>query len=216
MQPVSPRYFAAFLGAISSIAAAASTVIVVSKIEVQRADFLAVMAGLLAVGLAITSAAYMQQILKKQQLRRALPRVFIIYAKDDLPKAREIATLLRRHGLEPWLDVEQIEAGQVWKDTLNSALDESAMAIVLSSQNLAKSSIATEELNRAISRMQSNDKTTSPIIPVKVDGSEVPKSISHIQYVDMSVEGASDFLVKSVEGAMRRIVESHPDSHQSH
>jgi hypothetical protein len=199
------------LGALSSITAAASVILFKSlemKVSENRPEFVAILIGLVSVAMAAVSAVYMQQFLRRQELRHAARRVFIIYAKEDLDKARQIAELLKERGLEPWLDVDQIEAGQIWKSTLDEALDNSAMAVVLSSENFSKSSLAMDELNRALGKMESKDRMTSPIIPIKIDKSEIPKSISHIQYVDMADKNASDFLIRSIEGAMRRIVGS--------
>lgn len=210
MTSVFRKYFSAFLSIVSSVVAAASIGLVFRDTGIfgRDTELIAIAFGVAATGMAVLSAVFMRDILRKQSLRRNARRVFVIYARKDLPTAKELARLLKEHGFEPWLDVEQIEAGQIWKDAVNEALDESSIAIVLCSENLEKSATSMEELNRAISKMESNDRMTSPIIPVKIDQAEVPKVISHIQYVDMATEDASQFLIRSLEGARRRVLGS--------
>jgi hypothetical protein len=198
----------ALLGAVSSVLAAAS-IVLFKFIEAPvhyKGEIASIAIGVAAVALAAISAFYMQQQIKRQH--QALRRVFIMYAREDLPQAREIASLLKENGLNPWLDVEEIEGGQLWKDEIEKALDDSAMAVVLTSKNFANSSLAMHELNRALNQMESSDKATSPIIPVKIDSTALPNSLSHIQYVDMSDSNATDFLIKSLKGAMRRVAGS--------
>jgi hypothetical protein len=196
-----------FLGVISSFLAAASlfTSKLLGSDFFNNPEIIAISTGVLAVLTAGIAAVSMRQLLRSRELQHAAPRVFIIYAKEDLEKAREISSLLREHGLDTWLDVDRVQAGQIWKKAVVEGLENSAMAIVLSSENLSKSSFAMEELNRALGRLESKDSTISPVIPVKIDHSDIPKLLSHIQYVDMEDKDASDYLIKSVEGAMRRI-----------
>jgi nucleotide-binding universal stress UspA family protein len=167
---------------------------------------------ILASGLgAAFAAVYMQYVLRKQKLRRDARRVFMIYAKEDRNAAEAIAKLLRDNGFNPWLDTEQIEAGQIWKEVIDEALDEAAIALVLSSKHFASSITAKQELARAIKKMESASKYTSPVIPVKLDEAELPKSLSHVQYVELGTDDGQEFLLRSLEGASRRVMGSVPD-----
>ena len=142
------------------------------------------------------------------------PRVFMIYARADLRVAKEIADQLRTNGMEPWLDVEQIQAGQLWKDVVANALDESAIAIILLSKNFVARKWAMEELNHAMANLHSPDKYTTPIIPVKIDSTEVPATLAHIQYVDMEAGDEAEFLLKSVDAVMQRVLGARSQARQ--
>ncbi len=37
------------------------------------------------------------------------------YARDDKPKVRELYRYLKRRGLQPWLDAEDLLPGQAWQ-----------------------------------------------------------------------------------------------------
>lgn len=143
---------------------------------------------------------------RRNQLRRRLRRVFIIYAQSDHEVAKQIAEKLREGGVEPWLDSEQILAGEVWKDAISEALNSSAMAVVVISENSLQSEAVEFELRAAIKKMEADDKSTSPIIPVVLKGGKVPSSLEHIHYVDMAVPDAMEFLLRSITSAMDRIL----------
>lgn len=147
------------------------------------------------------------QVMRRSRLRRRARRVFIIYTRQDAKIAREISHFLRENGVEPWLDTEQISAGQVWRGAIRNALSESALAIVLLTKNATSSEYVRAELKAAIQNMEAIDRKTSPIIPVLFEGGKMPSSLSHIQCVDMSAPESKDFLLRSIQRAMDRIVD---------
>ncbi|WP_137111513.1 toll/interleukin-1 receptor domain-containing protein [Rhodobacter sp. SY28-1] len=170
------------------------------KIEI----FFALMATLLAGASVVT----MIEITRRNRLKRRARRVFIIYSRKDREKAAEVARVLRQAGVEPWLDFENIVAGEVWRDVVRKALDDSAMAIAIFSENFGESDSVKDELDQAIKTLESSDKVTSPIIPLLYSGGEIPVRLRHIHYVDMEQKDSSEFLVRSVERAMDRVLES--------
>ncbi len=42
-------------------------------------------------------------------------KVFLCHAHDDKAKARELYRYLKRRGLQPWLDAEDLLPGQNWQ-----------------------------------------------------------------------------------------------------
>ncbi|MEP3632209.1 MAG: toll/interleukin-1 receptor domain-containing protein [Shimia thalassica] len=148
----------------------------------------------------------MLRVMRRNRLRMRARRAFIIYAHDDTELAQKIAATLREGGVEPWLDSEQIAAGEIWKDAIAKGLEESAMAVVLLTSKTEKSDFAMSEVKAAIRDMEASDKVTSPVIPVLFEGGSVPSQLAHIHYVDMSKDDAMSFLVKSVHRAMDRVV----------
>lgn len=202
------KYLSALVSVLGSIVAALTVALVFSEKEIGdtlEAEFGFVVASLAAAMMAAFSAFAMLAILRLKRAERAR-RIFLIYAREDLETAKEIAELLRENDLEPWLDVEKITAGQIWSDEIQSALNKSAMALVLLSNNLQNSTYAAKELKAAISSLESSDRMSSPLIPVRIDESEIPPSIAHIQTVDYKQKGAKEFLVRSLKVAMDKII----------
>lgn len=204
-----------YLTAILSMLAAIVTIIaylflegglIAKSIDQERLFF--VILGIATLGTAFTSLTMITLINRRRTMER-VRRVFIIYSRKDLSVAKEISEVLKSKGLNPWLDVENIAAGEIWRDEISQALDESAMAIAILSKNFKSDSHAAKELRTAVSNLESRDKKASPLIPVLVDDSDIPKSISHIHFVDYTSDSAQEFLVKSIEQAMNRILGSH-------
>ena len=116
--------------------------------------------GMLAAAFGAALAAVMSLALSRELSRRRRARhVFIIYARDDLETAKRLASLLKDAGLSPWLDVEQLVPGQVWKKAVLKAIEESSAALVIVSRNLEKNGFVREELNAAMKLLQSRELT---------------------------------------------------------
>ena len=205
------KYLTALISIAASMLAAISFAFVVENEFINGVKEIApkfILLTTIAAAMTVFASISMLSLVRSRRLRERVRRVFIIYARKDLPIAQEITALLKENGLEPWLDIDNITAGQIWMDEISKALDESAMAVVLISKNTTDSSYAAKELKSAISDLESNDKKSSPLIPVLIDGAEIPTSISHIQFVDYRQDNAKDFLVRSIEVAMDKILGS--------
>jgi hypothetical protein len=197
-----------------SVVAAASMAVALGLKSVEISDetilktfttptALLMITGVVLAGIAAAIVLYTRS---RRELMRKVRRVFIIYSRHDSAKALEIADLLRQNDIEPWLDVEQIDAGQIWQEAAFDGLANSLVALVLVSPSLTESKFAEAELKYALSRMASDDSGTSPVIPLLIDGSEPPSFLSHIQYVDTRTANWHDFLIRSLNRAMERIL----------
>lgn len=56
--------------------------------------------------------------LEQSNLAATVFDVFLCHSSEDKPEVRRLATGLRDHGLEPWLDEEQLLPGVPWQDEL--------------------------------------------------------------------------------------------------
>ena len=43
-------------------------------------------------------------------------KIFVSYAREDLKTAKKLHTDLKAHGFDPWLDEENLLAGENWRD----------------------------------------------------------------------------------------------------
>lgn len=153
-----------------------------------------------AIGSAI--AAMMSLVLSRELARRRQARhVFIIYARDDLEIARKLAHLMKEAGLSPWLDVDELVPGQVWKKAVLKALEESSVAVILVSKSIEKNGFVREEMNAAMKLLQSRDANVVPIVPVRIDDSAVPELLAQIQWVDLQEKGAEEKLLRGLAHA---------------
>lgn len=77
-------------------------------------------------------------------------KVFLSYARDDKDAARDIATRLKREGLDVWFDEWKIDSGDNVAKEVGKALDEAEAMIVLVSPESMKSRSVRDEIDFAL------------------------------------------------------------------
>jgi len=157
-----------------------------------------------AAGIAALAASISIMGSRRLAREREPRRIFLIYAREDLEAARRLAAELREHGFHPWLDVDEITPGQVWQKAVIRALEESAVALVLVSEHLAKKGFVQEELKVAMETLQEQERDFSPVVPVRLDNSEIPERLSHVQWVNLFEETGMERLLSG----LNRVVSS--------
>jgi hypothetical protein len=107
---------------------------------------------------------------------------FLSYASDDELRVSEVQRALEAQGLRVWRDRGdrgQIRAGEKWIKKLEQGLRASRCVVLFHSQQAAKSEWVQKEWNAALT-------VEMPIIPVRLDDSELPLLLKPIQYVDFA------------------------------
>ncbi|MDO8545193.1 MAG: TIR domain-containing protein [Opitutaceae bacterium] len=61
--------------------------------------------------------------------------VFLSYAREDTDAARRIAAALRAHGIEVWLDQDELRGGDAWDQKIRRQIKECALFVPLISAN---------------------------------------------------------------------------------
>lgn len=103
--------------------------------------------------------------------------VFISYAREDRPRAEQIARALSAMGLECFWDTE-IPPGQTWADYIENKLSQCKAVIVLWSAHSTRSQWVREEARMGRDRGQ--------LIPVMLDASAPPFGFGEVQAADLS------------------------------
>ncbi len=103
--------------------------------------------------------------------------VFISYAREDRPRAEQIAQGLAAAGLECFWDTE-IPPGQTWADYIEDKLTHCKALIVLWSEHSTKSQWVREEARLG------RDKGV--LIPVMIDASQAPFGFGEVQAANLS------------------------------
>ncbi len=104
--------------------------------------------------------------------------VFLVHNSQDKPQVRAIAQELKRCGLKPWLDEEQILPGRSFQDVIQKAIQSvKSAAIFIGSKGLGQWQIM--ELRSLIVKFLEAD---IPVIPVLLPGvEEVPHNLIFLQ-----------------------------------
>lgn len=106
-------------------------------------------------------------------------KIFISYAHDDDELVTQLVDILRNAGHESWIDTEKLIPGIKWQDGLRQAISESDAAILAVTPKWLESSFCQWEFMTAV-------RLNKPIIPLLLKETKLPKSISELQYVDLS------------------------------
>ena len=105
--------------------------------------------------------------------------VFISYSRVNSDFAVRLAKDLDLAGINAWIDQSDIPTGARWDDTLQTAIDESSVLLVLLSPESTRSQNVKDEVGYAID----NGKR---ILPVLVRPCIVPLRLRRFQYVDFT------------------------------
>jgi CHASE2 domain-containing sensor protein len=112
--------------------------------------------------------------LETKKLSEAVYDVFLAHNNQDKPAVLAIAAALKRRGLSPWIDVEQIPPGRWFQDVIQPAiLEVRSTAIFLGPGGLGRWQAL--ELRAFVSQCVERQM---PVIPVLLPGvDEIPKSL---------------------------------------
>jgi hypothetical protein len=113
--------------------------------------------------------------------------VFISYAREDLRVATRLSYDLRQHGVETWLDEEQLRPGQRWRDEIHTAIKASSYFIALiSPTSLDKRGYVQLEMRLALEVLSEFPEHQTYLIPVRVAECE-PRNprLRDIHWVDL-------------------------------
>lgn len=102
--------------------------------------------------------------------------MFFSYVREDSAVADELISLLQAEGLTVWLDRTSIPVGARWKRTIETALRESAVAVMCFSENgeSKRSNGQNEELNLASIELRRRRPEDLWLFNVRFDESNIP------------------------------------------
>jgi formylglycine-generating enzyme required for sulfatase activity len=118
---------------------------------------------------------------------------------------RKLHRYLKQHGIEPWLDREELLPGQNWEVEISKALDASdAILVCLSKTSISKEGFVQKEISFALDKALEKPEGMIFIIPVKLEDCDLPRNLNRYQAVDLFREGGRKRLLM---GLNRRATE---------
>ncbi|MBF9127607.1 toll/interleukin-1 receptor domain-containing protein [Plantactinospora sp. S1510] len=121
--------------------------------------------------------------------------VFISYVREDSAAVDRLATALRGHGIEVWLDRTHLVPGDRWADRIRQAIGAGAnfVACFSAASSRRDRTYMNEELILAIEELRLRPRDRRWFLPVVLDGSPVPdhpigagETLRSLHHVDLS------------------------------
>lgn len=117
--------------------------------------------------------------------------LFFSYAREDAEFTLKLATALRNHGIDLWIDQLDIDTGDRWDHAVEGALDRcSGLLVVLSPTSVASTNVM-DEVSYAL-------EEGKPVFPVVYQTCQPPFRLRRLQHADLS---------EDYEGGLARLIE---------
>jgi hypothetical protein len=107
--------------------------------------------------------------------RKSDIQIFLAHASEDKFQVRTLYKKLKQEGYSPWLDEENLLAGQVWQEEILKAIQESDFLILcLSNQSITKRGYVQKEFRLALNYCAECPPDTIYLISLRLDDCQVP------------------------------------------
>jgi TIR domain/Effector-associated domain 1 len=113
-------------------------------------------------------------------------KIFLCHAVEDKERVRGLHQRLLADGLTPWLDEEDIGAGEEWDPAIRRAIRASRFLLAcLSAVSASKVGFVQKEIRLALDIADEQPEGTIFLIPVRLEDCAVPDRLSRWQRVDL-------------------------------
>jgi hypothetical protein len=115
-------------------------------------------------------------------------KVFISYATEDHTIAKRLYDDLKKEGLTPWLDREDLLPGQNWRESIPRIIKASSyFLLVISKNSVTKRGYIQKEQKIALELLDEFPLDEIFIIPARIDNTEpLDERLQNIHWADLS------------------------------
>jgi class 3 adenylate cyclase len=115
-----------------------------------------------------------------------LLRIFLCHSSGDKPAVRELYKRLQADGFDPWLDEENLEAGQEWEKEIPKAVRNSDVVIVcLSNGSVNKRGYVQKEIKFALDVAEEQPEGSIFLVPTRLENCDVPETLGRWHRVNL-------------------------------
>lgn len=127
-------------------------------------------------------------------------RVFLCHSSGDKLSVRKLYQRLKACDVDPWLDEEDLLAGQDWEYEIGKVVRETDVVIVcLSCGSINKTGFMQKEIKFALDVADKQPEGTIFLIPLKLEECEMPERLSRWHWVNYFEENGFDKLIKTLK-----------------
>lgn len=153
----------------------------------------------------ILESPALAQPAKGQPETLPMAQIFLSYAREDEEKVRQLYQKLSDAGFKPWMDTKDIMPGENWKLAIQEAIRGSDFVLIcLSANSTNKRGFIQKEIKYALDTCQEKLETDIFLIPVRLEGVEVPRSLRDFHWLDLFEENGWKRLVETLQEGMKR------------
>lgn len=132
-------------------------------------------------------------------------RAFLCHSSTDKGVVRQLYSRLKDDGCSPWLDEEDLIAGQDWEYEIRKAVRGSHVVIAcLSQKSVTKTGFVQKEIRYALSVADEQPEGTIYIIPLRLEACTVPDALRKWHWIDYFQEGGHSKLLRAMRAAARK------------
>jgi hypothetical protein len=136
---------------------------------------------------------------------KAMPHIFLSYAREDEEKVEELYQKLSKTGFKPWMAQKDILPGERWESSIRRAVRRSDFFLMcLSANSASKRGWIQREIRQALDLWQEKLEEDIYLIPVRLEDCEAPESLRDFQWVNLFEEDGWTRLVEAIQVGMER------------
>ena len=122
------------------------------------------------------------------KLRQSRFRIFISYARPNVEAARELYARLKKARFAPWMDVEDLRAGE-WEVLIGQALkDAQVVLVLLTKESITRDGFLQKEILKALEIWQNKAPDQGYLIPVRLEDCPIHKRLTSFHCFDLFSE----------------------------
>jgi formylglycine-generating enzyme required for sulfatase activity len=138
-------------------------------------------------------------------------RIFLAHAREDKLPVRKLYADLKVRGFDPWLDEQDLRAGQIWKTEIPKGIREAKLFLAcLSGRSVGKVGFVQNEFREALVAYGERPAGSIYLVPVRLEDCEVPDleipgrglSLRDFHWIDLWQDDGFDRLVSDLEHAL--------------
>jgi len=128
-------------------------------------------------------------------------RVFLCHSSDDKSKVRDLYQRLLSEGfIDPWLDIENLKAGQNWQREIYKAVRNSDVVVAcLSHTSINKTGFVQKEIVYALDAADEHPADSIFLIPLRLEECRVPDWLGTRQWVNYFEENGYTRLIDALQ-----------------
>jgi TIR domain len=136
---------------------------------------------------------------------RCVPELFLSYARADAEKVKPIYDKLRENGFAPWMDTEDILAGERFETKISQAIKKTDFFLAfLSSSSVDRRGVLRTEVRQALAKWNEMLEDDIYLIPIRLEPQEIPEELAGFQALDAFAPNWWDRLLRAIKAGMEK------------